>query len=82
MIKHKIIKDYQVLSLDEQETMISFDPIGKHWHLFTDYPPHAELWNQLVDNDRPTRRGYRDGKLAMLEGDISGMHATFFKDQK
>ena len=78
MIKHKIIKDYQTLSLEEQETMISFDPIGKHWHLFTDYPPHAELWNQLVDNDR----GYRDGKLAMLEGDISGMHATFFKDQK
>lgn len=75
MTTHEINKQYQVLSREERETVLSWDALSQCWHLYTDEPKHARKYERYIDSDKPTRRGYsvNGGKLAMLEGDLKGV---------
>lgn len=55
-------------SLEERETIISYDRLLDCWHIWTDEPKHARKYEKYIDEQQPTRKGYnpKSGQLVML----------------
>lgn len=54
----------------EQETIISFDPVTKQWHYYSDVPAHNKKWQHVIDPERITVE--YTGAISLLEGTITG----------
>ncbi|MEG0078286.1 hypothetical protein [Enterococcus sp.] len=54
----------------EQETIISFDPVTKQWHYYSDVPAHNKKWQHVIDPERITVED--TGAISLLEGTITG----------
>ena len=42
-MKVKKIESYPPLTIDEQETVLTWDAKERAWHICTDYPAHASM---------------------------------------
>lgn len=63
-MKAKKIESYPPLTIDEQETVLTWDAKERAWHICTDYPVHARKY----DESKLVKKGYRDGALVMIDG--------------
>ncbi|MFR0581985.1 hypothetical protein ACLUXQ_05780 [Limosilactobacillus mucosae] len=68
-------------SLEERETIISYDRLLDRWHIWTDEPKHARKYEKYIDEQQPTRKGYnpKNGQLVMLEGDLINVNVIITK---
>lgn len=68
-------------SLEERETIISYDRLLDCWHIWTDEPKHARKYEKYIDEQQPTRKGYnpKTGQLVMLEGDLINVNVIITK---
>lgn len=71
-------------SLEERETIISYDRLLDCWHIWTDEPKHARKYEKYIDEQQPTRKGYnpKSGQLVMLEGDLINVNVIITKKRK
>ena len=71
-------------SLEERETIISYDRLLDRWHIWTDEPKHARKYEKYIDEQQPTRKGYnpKNGQLVMLEGDLTNANIIITKKRK
>ncbi|MFL2130799.1 hypothetical protein [Ruoffia sp. FAM 20858] len=71
-----MIKTWQPIPRNEQETVITYDKELDEWSIFTDNPNHARKWERLVEPSYtyPSYKAYdaTTGKLIGLEGTVSG----------
>lgn len=59
---------YPSLTIDEQETILTWDAKERAWHIRTDYPAHARKYEAALDESKTVKKGYRDGALVMIDG--------------
>lgn len=77
---NKELKNCEVPSREERETVLSWDALTDCWHIYTDEPKHARKYEKFVDDNKPTRRGYsKSEKLIMIEGDLKGANVIVSK---
>lgn len=69
-MKFKKIESYPPLTIDEQETILTWDAKERAWHIHTDYPVHARKHEAALDESKTVKKGYRDGALVMIDGDL------------
>lgn len=71
-------------SLEERETIISYDRLLDRWHIWTDEPKHARKYEKYINEQQPTRKGYnpKSGQLVMLEGDLINVNVIITKKRK
>lgn len=55
---------------NEAETIISYDPVTKQWHYYSDVPAHNRKWQQVIDPERITVED--NGTISLLEGTVTG----------
>lgn len=55
---------------NEAETIISYDPVSKQWHYYSDVPAHNRKWQHVVEPERMTVED--NGTISLLEGTITG----------
>ena len=67
-MKIEKIESYPPLTIDEQETVLTWDAKERAWHICTDYPAHARKYEVALDESKTTKKGYRDGALVMIDG--------------
>lgn len=67
-MKVKKIESYPSLTIDEQETVLTWDAKERAWHICTDYPAHARKYEAALDESKTVKKGYRDGVLVMIDG--------------
>lgn len=67
-MKIEKIESYPSLTIDEQETVLTWDAKERAWHICTDYPAHARKYEAALDESKPVEKGYRDGALVMIDG--------------
>ena len=59
-----------VTARHEQESIITYDPVTKQWHYYSDVPAHNRKWQHVID---PQRIVVEDnGAISLLEGTVSG----------
>lgn len=70
----QIIKDWQVPSRQERETILTYEEEVDQWHIYTDVPKHARKYEKYIDKSNSCRKGYsvNGGQLAMIDGYIVG----------
>lgn len=70
----KIIKDWQVPSKEERETILTYEEETNQWHIYTDVPKHARKYEKYIDESKSYRKGYsiNGGQLAMIDGYVTG----------
>ena len=70
----QIIKDWQVPSREERETILTYEEETNQWHIYTDVPKHARKYEKYIDVSRNHRKGYNvnGGQLAMIDGYVVG----------
>jgi len=54
----------------EQESIISYDPVTKQWHYYSDVPAHNRKWQHVIDPERITVED--NGTISLLEGTVTG----------
>ena len=64
-MKAKKIESYPPLTIDEQETVLTWDAKER---ACTDYPVHARKYEAALDESKLVKKGYRDGALVMIDG--------------
>lgn len=71
-------------SLEERETIVSYDRLLDRWHIWTDEPKHARKYEKYINEQQPTRKGYnpKSGQLVMLEGDLINVNVIITKKRK
>lgn len=67
-MKVEKIESYPPLTIDEQETVLTWDAKERAWHICTDYPAHARKYEAALDESKTVKKGYRDGALVMIDG--------------
>lgn len=67
-MKIEKIESYPSLTIDEQETVLTWDAKERAWHICTDYPAHARKYEAALDESKTVKKGYRDGALVMIDG--------------
>lgn len=55
---------------NEAETIISYDPVTKQWHYYSDVPAHNRKWQHVIDPERITVED--NGTISLLEGTVTG----------
>ena len=70
----QIIKDWQVPSREERETILIYEEDVDQWHIYTDVPKHARKYEKYIDVNKNHRKGYsvNGGQLAMIDGYVTG----------
>ena len=70
----QIIKDWQVPSREERETILTYEEETNQWHIYTDVPKHARKYEKYVNESKNHRKGYsvNSGQLAMVDGYVVG----------
>ena len=70
----QIIKDWQVPSREERETILTYEEEVDQWHIYSDVPKHARKYEKFIDESKRYRKGYsvNSGQLVMVEGYIDG----------
>lgn len=68
------IKDWQVPSREERETILIYEEEVDQWHIYTDVPKHARKYEKYIDVNKNHRKGYsvNGGQLAMIDGYVTG----------
>ena len=68
------IKDWQVPSKEERETILIYEEDVDQWHIYTDVPKHARKYEKYIDESKNYRKGYsvNGGQLAMIDGYVTG----------
>lgn len=54
----------------EQESIISYDPLTKQWHYYSDVPAHNRKWQHVIEPERITVED--NGTISLLEGTVTG----------
>lgn len=54
----------------EQESIISYDPVTKQWHYYSDVPAHNRKWQHVIEPERITVED--NGTISLLEGTVTG----------
>lgn len=54
----------------EAETIISYDPVTKQWHYYSDVPAHNRKWQHVIEPERITVED--NGTISLLEGTVTG----------
>lgn len=67
-MKIEKIESYPSLTIDEQETVLTWDAKERVWHICTDYPAHARKYEAALDESKTVKKGYRDEALVMIDG--------------
>ena len=70
----QIIKDWQVPSREERETILTYEEEIDQWHIYSDVPKHARKYEKYIDESKNRRKGYsvNGGQLAMIDGYVVG----------
>ena len=70
----QIIKDWQVPSREERETILTYEEEIDQWHIYSDVPKHARKYEKYIDESKNRRKGYsvNGGQLAMIDGYVTG----------
>ncbi|OTF89713.1 hypothetical protein [Ligilactobacillus salivarius] len=70
----QIIKDWQVPSREERETILTYEEETNQWHIYSDVPKHARKYEKFIDESKNHRKGYNinGGQLAMIDGYVIG----------
>lgn len=70
----QIIKDWQVPSREERETILTYEEETNQWHIYSDIPKHARKYEKYIDESKNHRKGYsvNGGQLAMIDGYVAG----------
>lgn len=55
---------------NEAETIISYDPVTKQWHYYSDVPAHNRKWQHVIEPERVTVED--NGTISLLEGTVTG----------
>lgn len=55
---------------NEAETIISYDPVTKQWHYYSDVPAHNRKWQHVIEPERITVED--NGTVSLLEGTVTG----------
>lgn len=55
---------------NEAETIISYDPVTKQWHYYSDVPAHNRKWQHVIEPERITVED--NGTISLLEGTVTG----------
>ena len=55
---------------NEAETILSYDPVTKQWHYYSDVPAHNRKWQHVIDPERITVED--NGTISLLEGTVTG----------
>lgn len=55
---------------NEAETIISYDPVTKQWHYYSDVPAHNRKWQHVIDPERITVED--NCTISLLEGTVTG----------
>lgn len=80
-MKIEKIESYPSLTIDEQETVLTWDAKERAWHICTDYPAHARKYEAALDESKPVKKGYRDG-VAGYDRRIFGRKHIYGPDWK
>lgn len=83
-ITERNIKDWQVPSKEERETILIYEEDVDQWHIYTDVPKHARKYEKYIDVSKNHRKGYNinGGQLAMIDGYIVGGNVGISKKRK
>lgn len=73
-IAEQNIKDWQVPTKEERETILTYEEDVDQWHIYTDVPKHARKYEKYIDESENYRKGYsvNGGQLAMIDGYVTG----------
>lgn len=68
----KILHDYELLSRNDQEIVLSYDFEERRWWIFCNNPAKSRKWEELLDEiSDQAMKGYRDnGELIMISGPL------------
>lgn len=80
----QIIKDWQVPSREERETILTYEEEVGQWHIYSDVPKHARKYEKFIDESKRYRKGYsvNSGQLVMVEGYIIDGNVGISKKRK
>lgn len=80
----QIIKDWQVPSREERETILTYEEETNQWHIYTDVPKHARKYEKYVNESKNHRKGYsvNSGQLVMIDGYIADGNVGISKKRK
>ncbi len=80
----QIIKDWQVPSREERETILIYEEEVDQWHIYSDVPKHARKYEKFIDESKRYRKGYsvNSGQLVMVEGYIIDGNVGISKKRK
>lgn len=80
----QIIKDWQVPSGEERETILTYEEEVDQWHIYSDVPKHARKYEKFIDESKRYRKGYsvNSGQLVMVEGYIIDGNVGISKKRK
>ena len=80
----EIIKDWQVPSREERETILTYEEEVDQWHIYTDVPKHARKYEKFIDESKNHRKGYNinGGQLVMIDGYVVGGNVGISKKRK
>lgn len=80
----QIIKDWQVPSREERETILTYEEETNQWHIYTDVPKHARKYEKYVDESKSHRKGYSvsSGQLVMIDGYVADGNVGISKKRK
>ena len=80
----QIIKDWQVPSREERETILTYEEETNQWHIYSDVPKHARKYEKYVDESKNHRKGYsaNSGQLVMIDGYVTDGNVGISKKRK
>ena len=81
-MKVKKIESYPPLTIDEQETVLTWDAKERAWHICTDYPAHARKYEAVLDESKPVKkRRYSDEQRAKMAERLKAAREKVTKDE-